>query len=670
MIAPWMAYCTSIAALCALGALSIEFVFRARRIPARRLWAFALLLSLFVPAVAALLPRAPAPSSHLIHHQAGAETGTPPPPARAIERIVRDPPPSPLAETLRLDTSVSVETLLAWVWLGSTLVVLCGATVGYLLLRRRSRRWQTVLVDGVPVLISDGVGPAVLGFLQPRIVLPEWALHADARRRRLILEHEREHIQAGDPILLMLGLIAIVAAPWNVAIWWQLRRLRLAIEIDCDARVLAKHPGRAHAYGSLLLEMGRSASAGPLPIAAFSEPASSLEKRIRAMTEPTKGGCRHLVPAFAIATLVLTSAAALPLPPPPLLEKGASRSRPHLVNPADLLVPVREAMAEATAVPGDLDAVQAPSGDTLPARFRSAQLRELMDREYPPALREEGIEGYATVRFTVGPDGQAREIEPVIADRPAFGEAAERMVSQLEFTPAVVGGEPVPERVEQFRVHFSLRPDSPRPDYAGIDRVLRSALEDHYPELLDGEPARLPYVFLVVDTLGQRVLSALDWVPPTIAHEPEAIRQRFPQLRDREFGPYGRRSVRLEPNRRPVEVFFAELDPPTDEMNTERRGPYPLGALVREHTVPDRVMLSAVERRHPEVHEQGIPADQTVWVVGTRTGEIRASGIAPKKGVHQEMERHFASGEAKGGVIGFQEARNGTRYEVRWTLID
>src|SRR5262249_58279568 len=28
------------------------------------------------------------------------------------------------------------------------------------------------------------------------------------------------------------------ALPWNVALWWQRSRLRLAVEMDCDARVL------------------------------------------------------------------------------------------------------------------------------------------------------------------------------------------------------------------------------------------------------------------------------------------------------------------------------------------------------------------------------------------------------------------------------------------------
>ena len=33
--------------------------------------------------------------------------------------------------------------------------------------------------------------------------------------------------------------MAVVLMPWNLPLWWQWRRLRFAIEVDCDARVLA-----------------------------------------------------------------------------------------------------------------------------------------------------------------------------------------------------------------------------------------------------------------------------------------------------------------------------------------------------------------------------------------------------------------------------------------------
>ena len=39
--------------------------------------------------------------------------------------------------------------------------------------------------------------------------------------------------------------------PWNLALWWQLRRLRLAVEMDCDNRVVAAL-GDPNPYGCFL----------------------------------------------------------------------------------------------------------------------------------------------------------------------------------------------------------------------------------------------------------------------------------------------------------------------------------------------------------------------------------------------------------------------------------
>ena len=46
------------------------------------------------------------------------------------------------------------------------------------------------------------------------------------------------------PVFLMVTALTLILAPWNVALWWQLRRLRLAVEMDCDRRVVAASSAR------------------------------------------------------------------------------------------------------------------------------------------------------------------------------------------------------------------------------------------------------------------------------------------------------------------------------------------------------------------------------------------------------------------------------------------
>ena len=136
------------------------------------------------------------------------------------------------------------------------------------------------------------------GVLRGRVVLPRWALGLEPAQRRLMVLHEAEHVRAGDPQLALAGLVVCALMPWNVAAWWQLGRLRLALEMDCDARVLARSDD-VRSYGSLLLEVGQRRGAG-LAVG-LAETRSSLERRIRMMTETTTG--RRTLRALGLAAV-------------------------------------------------------------------------------------------------------------------------------------------------------------------------------------------------------------------------------------------------------------------------------------------------------------------------------------------------------------------------------
>ena len=118
-----------------------------------------------------------------------------------------------------------------------------------------------------------------------------------------MLEHERQHMRAKDPVLLPAAGLVTALVPWNLVGWWLVRRLRLAVEMDCDARVLAA--GRdARAYGTLLLDVcARRLRSGGLLSPALFERTSSLTRRIIAMHSDR--------PRFARARFTLGAAAAL-----------------------------------------------------------------------------------------------------------------------------------------------------------------------------------------------------------------------------------------------------------------------------------------------------------------------------------------------------------------------
>lgn len=161
------------------------------------------------------------------------------------------------------------DTMINPLWTtASVLLLMWGAAnlfrVAYLVwVARRQRDSRTpTIVDGVPVVVTDAVGPATVGLLRSHVLVPRWVLAMPGAQRRYVLRHEEEHRSAHDARLLFLASLFIVLAPWNLAMWWQLRRLRLAVEMDCDNRVVGAL-GDANAYGELLFKVAQASSHGP-----------------------------------------------------------------------------------------------------------------------------------------------------------------------------------------------------------------------------------------------------------------------------------------------------------------------------------------------------------------------------------------------------------------------
>jgi hypothetical protein len=132
-------------------------------------------------------------------------------------------------------------------------------------------------------------------------------LRLDDVERLVILEHERQHAAARDPILIAAGALSIALAPWNLALWAMFARLRLAIEFDCDQRVLMSHCD-ARRYGDVLVAVYEQANAERMQLA-FVARRSNLERRVRRLVEraPTLVSSRGLA---ALATALVLIAAA------------------------------------------------------------------------------------------------------------------------------------------------------------------------------------------------------------------------------------------------------------------------------------------------------------------------------------------------------------------------
>jgi beta-lactamase regulating signal transducer with metallopeptidase domain len=125
-------------------------------------------------------------------------------------------------------------------------------------------------------------------------------------QRQYVVRHEEEHRAAHDGRVLFVASLTLLLMPWNLALWWQLRRLCLAIEMDCDTRVVAGL-GDANAYGALLLKIAEASNRGLRLQPALLGGVGTLEHRLRALLAPTplRHVQRFVLPAFAIGLLLL-----------------------------------------------------------------------------------------------------------------------------------------------------------------------------------------------------------------------------------------------------------------------------------------------------------------------------------------------------------------------------
>lgn len=155
-------------------------------------------------------------------------------------------------------------------------------------IRTAWRGWPVASVLGSRVRVAHQVGPFVIGVWRPEIVVPRWLLDREIETQRLVILHEGEHLAARDPLLLSLGWLALVLTPWIPTAWYGLARLRLAVELDCDARVLRRGVLR-RSYGSVLIDVAQRVSTMRLGALALIGQRTQLSRRIVAMTSSGAG---------------------------------------------------------------------------------------------------------------------------------------------------------------------------------------------------------------------------------------------------------------------------------------------------------------------------------------------------------------------------------------------
>jgi TonB family protein len=391
MISSWMLYAGAVSILITIAAVASERGFAARGLPTRFVWSAAMVLSVLWPIgpIARRLLPARAPVSVL-----------------PFTIVVQGP--TAIAETpLGVRLALLAERGLVVLWIVFSLALLLRLVRGIIALRRMRSQWRRGRIDGVAVRFSDNVGPAVVGLRMMDVVLPEWIFSLDAPLRAIVLRHEEEHRHARDPYLLFGAAVLVTTMPWNALLWLQARRLRLAIEMDCDARVLRVHPSPER-YGMLMLTIAQRRSLSPAVFAPMlTEPTTQLERRILAMRRTTRRLARLTMYAGgAVAALMLAFATSLQSAGVPIREQvlravtPALRSMHPAGNPATR--PVRSGIALSNEV-RKLPAIVATAAPVAPVAPVAQQGNPAP--RYPDMLRSANVEGSALVRFYTDANG-------------------------------------------------------------------------------------------------------------------------------------------------------------------------------------------------------------------------------------------------------------------------
>jgi beta-lactamase regulating signal transducer with metallopeptidase domain len=110
-------------------------------------------------------------------------------------------------------------------------------------------------------------GPAVIGLIYPRIVLPADGAGYTAQERELIRAHEREHVARKDPRAAAFVAACQCLCWFNPLVHLAAHLLRLDQELACDAAVIRSRPDARTLYGQTLLKTQLAAT--PLPFGCY-----------------------------------------------------------------------------------------------------------------------------------------------------------------------------------------------------------------------------------------------------------------------------------------------------------------------------------------------------------------------------------------------------------------
>lgn len=214
------------------------------------------------------------------------------------------PMPGPVSQpAVAIDTS----GLLLALWLAGAIVMAGILTLQQWRYRRSLGRLEA-LPDGSFRSESSDTGPALIGALKPRIIVPaDFERRYTPKQQSMIIAHERCHLRRGDLQLTLLACTIRCVSWFNPLVHLAWSRFRIDQELACDASVLRAHPDFRREYAEAMLSTQFAAS--QLPVGCTWLTGDPLRRRITMLYTRPPGKIQLL--AGTVLALTASTAAAI-----------------------------------------------------------------------------------------------------------------------------------------------------------------------------------------------------------------------------------------------------------------------------------------------------------------------------------------------------------------------
>jgi beta-lactamase regulating signal transducer with metallopeptidase domain len=558
MSSAWLAYVLIVGSLVAACVAAADVACQAVSLPRRWSWGVGVaavvaltFASARAPGRSAILPETTAQEVAAIYGQNSNSIASYTAQMPAIVENTKGDLGEAVIRTAMLILPDRLERWHAVVWAAAS----CGLALLILLVHTRylraRKRWPAAEMHGVRVRVAPRAGPAVVGAFAPDIVVPQWLFKRPRDEQLLVLRHELEHVKARDPLLLASAWSAAVLLPWHPALWWMLARLRLAVELDCDRRLVTRGDAEPKRYGALLLELTQQSAGLPISATSLAGRSAQLERRLIAMNSERSTSPRQRGLAFAaLAVALIATACAVRVPiasddgeptipiraattaaprsdsslaAPPAASKAQSARTTPPAEPAKLQSP-KVAPPLAVTLKQPLSAHSAPKMKVALARGLSA----------PPLAKQPPLEQGATRVVMMTKSPPMKVVAPVVltTKSPSMKAPAATSVAQ---PPLPTGGTVAPTRVAQPPAQRDTAQRSTPPVVRG---AAAAALYDQRalsPAVQDLRDAATPqntiyYIDGVMVSYAQGVampailISSVQVTQPTSANSPTIVR--------------------------------------------------------------------------------------------------------------------------------------------------